>query len=459
VKGPGTGLVVTAILNWVAIPLISLVALAVVAFKGPYHPAPLVIVPLAALVLSSIMLVAGLMMKRLAGYGLAIAGAILAILVTPGNLIGLPIGIWALVVLSRREVCEAFGKGLPMPGQPTRGGGGWKVAAVIVAGVMLLLAVPVGAILLAIAVPSYIKARDRVRVIQQQIHEHAPTFVVRGAVTDAVTGSPIAGARVVDNAYDARPNRSSQQAWTDAEGHYELHTYYEEHTLAASARGYETKLHTFTTGGLQQQQPAQVDFQLQPAEAGGPAAAGPEIQALDESVKRGSAAWSRGDYSKALAVLLPAALKGNPVAQHRIGVMYVQAQGVEQDLAKATRWFRKAAEQGQAESQYSMGLRYQLGQSVVLDHKEAARWFKLAADQGIGAAAAALAREYAAGEGVSQDLVEAYKWAAVAAMQSDPNSGDAILKDLEGKLASDQFAEAQRRVKEFKPKRTGPADP
>lgn len=55
--------------------------------------------------------------------------------------------------------------------------------------------------------------------------------------------------------------------------------------------------------------------------------------------------------------------------------------------------------------------------------------------------------------------MEAYKWAAVAAMQSDPNSGDAILKDLEGKLASDQFAEAQRRVKEFKPKRTGPADP
>ena len=67
--------------------------------------------PLSALVLSSVILVAGLKMKRLQTYGLAVAGAILAILVTPGNLVGLPIGIWALVVLSQRQVREAFGKG------------------------------------------------------------------------------------------------------------------------------------------------------------------------------------------------------------------------------------------------------------------------------------------------------------------------------------------------------------
>jgi hypothetical protein len=460
VKGPGTGLVVTAILNWVAIPLISLIALAVVAFKGPHHFSTVVIVPLAALVLSSIILVAGLMMKRLAGYGLAIVGAILAILVTPGNLIGLPIGIWALVVLSRREVREAFGKGLPMPGhQPSRSGGAWKVAAVIVAAVMLLLAIPVGAVLVAIGLSAFVKARDRARQVRVQIEQQVPTFLVRGTVTDSVTGRQISGARVDDNAYGARPNRSPQQAWTDEQGHYELRTWYEEHTLAASAPGHETKLHTFTTGNLQQEDSAQVDFQLQPAEVSEPAASGAELQALDESVKRGSEAWSSGDYGKALGLLLPAALKGHPVAQHRIGVMYVLGQGVGEDLAEATRWFRKAAEQGQEESQYSLGLRYQLGQSVVQDNKEAARWFKLAADQGIGAAAAALARQYIAGEGVSEDLVEAYKWAAVAAKQPDPNNGDSTLSELEGRLSPDQLAEAQRRVKEFVPKRTGPADP
>lgn len=462
VKGPGTGLVVTAILNWVAIPLILLITMFVASRKG-LATVPMLLVPLSALVLSSIILVAGLKMKRLQAYGLAVAGSILAILVSPANLIGLPIGIWALVVLSQRQVREAFGKGHTLAtfelARPANGGGAWKVTAVIVAAVMLILAIPVGAMLLAIGLPAYVKARDRARQVQQQIRQQAPTFVVRGTVADAATGQPIAGARVDDNAYGARPNRAPQQAWTDAQGHYELRTWYEEHTLAASAPGYETKLYTFITTSLRQGQPAQVDFQLQPAEAGDSAASGPEHQALEVTVKRGSACWNSGDYSQALALLLPAALKGHPVAQHRIGVMYMMGQGVEPDVAEATRWFRKAAEQGQAESQYSMGLRCQLGQSVRQDHQEAARWFKLAADQGIGAAAAALAREYAKGEGVPQNLVEAYKWAAVAAHLPDPNSGDVILRDLENKLTPQQLAEAKRGAKEFAPKRVGPADP
>jgi tRNA A-37 threonylcarbamoyl transferase component Bud32 len=460
VRGPGTGLVITALLNWVAIPLVLLITFLMV--KGTHRGASmLLLLPLSALVLSSIMMIAGLKMKRLQAYGLAIAGAVLAILVTPGNLIGLPIGIWALVVLSQRQVREAFGKGLSQPGsvQPARSGGGWKVAAVVVAAVLLVLAIPVGAILLSIVVPVYSRARNQARVVGMQIGQQAPTFVVHGTVTDAATGQPIKGARVDDNFYGTRLNRPPQQAWTDAQGHYELHTWYEEHTLAAAASGYETKLQTLTTSGAQQQQPAHVDFVLQPAEAGEAGASGPEARALDQAVKRGSEAYKSGDYSKALTLLLGPAFQGHPVAQHRLAVMYVKGEGVEQDFAEATRWFRKAAEQGQGESQYSMALRYQLGQSVAQDFNEAARWFKLAAEQGIGAAAAALAREYAKGEGVSQDLVEAYKWAAVAAKQPDPNSGEVTLRDLQGKLTPDQLAQAQRRAREFTPKRTAPADP
>src|ERR1039457_710381 len=56
VKGPGTGLVVTAILNWLAILLITLVAF-IAATEG--HHAYLLLVPLCALVLSSVMLAAG----------------------------------------------------------------------------------------------------------------------------------------------------------------------------------------------------------------------------------------------------------------------------------------------------------------------------------------------------------------------------------------------------------------
>jgi hypothetical protein len=43
-------------------------------------------------------------MKRLEAYWLAVAGSILAMIVNPGRIIGLPIGIWALAVLGSREV-------------------------------------------------------------------------------------------------------------------------------------------------------------------------------------------------------------------------------------------------------------------------------------------------------------------------------------------------------------------
>ena len=52
------------------------------------HNNSMLLLSLAALILSSVMIVAGLKMKRLEAYGLAVTGSILAILVTPGNVIG-----------------------------------------------------------------------------------------------------------------------------------------------------------------------------------------------------------------------------------------------------------------------------------------------------------------------------------------------------------------------------------
>ena len=57
---------------------------------------------------SIVTIVAALKMKRLESYGLAITASILAILVSPSNLVGLAIGIWSLVVLSRPSVVKAF---------------------------------------------------------------------------------------------------------------------------------------------------------------------------------------------------------------------------------------------------------------------------------------------------------------------------------------------------------------
>jgi hypothetical protein len=51
-----------------------------------------------------------LKMKRLESHGLAVTASILAMLpcTSPCCIIGLPLGIWALVVLSKPEVKSAF---------------------------------------------------------------------------------------------------------------------------------------------------------------------------------------------------------------------------------------------------------------------------------------------------------------------------------------------------------------
>ncbi|MCX6910053.1 MAG: protein kinase, partial [Verrucomicrobia bacterium] len=88
-------------------------------------------------------------------------------------------------------------------------------------------------------------------------------MIVTGTVTDAVTGKPIAGARVDDSRYGADANRVPQQAWTDAEGHFTLTTWPEEHSVAASAPGYEPKLATLVTSFWGLERAARMDFQLQ----------------------------------------------------------------------------------------------------------------------------------------------------------------------------------------------------
>jgi uncharacterized protein len=58
----------------------------------------------------------------------------------------------------------------------------------------------------------------------------------------------------------------------------------------------------------------------------------------------GIAAYEKGDYATALSLMRPLAEQGNADAQHSLGVMYNDGQGVPQDYAAAVSWYRKAAE-------------------------------------------------------------------------------------------------------------------
>ena len=65
----------------------------------------------------------------------------------------------------------------------------------------------------------------------------------------------------------------------------------------------------------------------------------------------GVAAFERGDYARALAILRPLATAGVPAAQHHLGMMYERGAGVVLSAADAVDWYRRAAEQGFAPAQ------------------------------------------------------------------------------------------------------------
>ncbi len=175
VRGPAIGLLVTGILNWILLPVFGLVGAALAA-RHEVAPVPFLWPLLALMVISSFMIYAALKMKAVEAWGAAMAGSILAILISPGNWIGLPIGIWALVTLTRSSIRSAFDR---KPAQleqapaasarttqrtvdPARR---WFFAAatIVVIGIGLIIVLSVGSLLVSIALPTFMRAREKAR--------------------------------------------------------------------------------------------------------------------------------------------------------------------------------------------------------------------------------------------------------------------------------------------------------
>jgi len=190
----------------------------------------------------------GLQMMQLRSYAWAVAASILAIVSC--SLVGFPVGIWALIVLAQPGVREMFADAAAA--QSSKPGRLWPW----ILGGIAILGLIVFASLIALAFVPRTTAWNR-------------DLNVRGTVTDAVTGRPIAGAHVV-----ARYNRWGtgfpaasplQECRTDRQGHFKLVTWKGFQTLGADAPGYETN----RTDGFPAARAGAVkfDFQLQPQPA------------------------------------------------------------------------------------------------------------------------------------------------------------------------------------------------
>lgn len=130
------------------------------------------------------------------------------------------------------------------------------------------------------------------------------------------------------------------------------------------------------------------------------------------------------DFKKAKELLLLEADKGNGFAIHDLAKMYLDGLGIPKDESKAAEHFAKAlrafldklpSEKKPAYMQYRIGKMFQQGYGTEQDYSEAAFWFQESADLGNQYAAYSLASLYYYGNGVEQDYhraFELYRFAA-----------------------------------------------
>lgn len=141
---------------------------------------------------------------------------------------------------------------------------------------------------------------------------------------------------------------------------------------------------------------------------------GPAKVKIETPFEEGNAAYSQGDYKRALKILTPWALQGNVTAQSILGTLFMEGKGVDQDYEEARKWFKMAAQQNNMSSQYNM---------AIMSYN---------------------------GDGGEQNDVEAYMWFSLAAKNGN-KAAARNLKMLTRKMPIDAVKEAQKRVSEWKP--------
>lgn len=179
------------------------------------------------------------------------------------------------------------------------------------------------------------------------------------------------------------------------------------------------------------------------------AAAGP--------LEDGVAAYQRHDYAEAMRLLRPLAEQGNANAQHNLGLIYDNGDGVPQDYAEARAWYLKASAQGFALSQNNLGFMYATGHGVARDPAQAVTWYRKAAEQGDATAQYNLGIMYQHGQGVEQSYVQAHMWFSLGASSATASAearerAAKALEELAANMTRAEIVEAQRMAREWIPK-------
>ncbi len=123
------------------------------------------------------------------------------------------------------------------------------------------------------------------------------------------------------------------------------------------------------------------------------------------------------DPKKGAGLLEQSAKAGLPKAQYHVGVLYEKGLGVARNLEAAFMWYQRAADQGHVRAQHNLGTFYAEGKGTARNYTEAARWFALASKGGLAESHYSLGMIHEHGLGVAKDdrKAAAYYRSALAA--------------------------------------------
>lgn len=167
--------------------------------------------------------------------------------------------------------------------------------------------------------------------------------------------------------------------------------------------------------------------------------------------------WEKYRHEEALEIIIPAAEKGYPWAQLRLGVAYELGKGVPADIPKALYWYKKASVH-KGNDKWSEG--------TLVGSVGPAHYFNQNSDAMV--AQYQIANIYLHGKGVKKDLVAAYLWAKYVVNESagenvfyccEFEGGRWILqKDIQstlsqivGEMSSEEKAKAKQLLPSWKP--------
>ncbi|MCE2510804.1 MAG: sel1 repeat family protein [Alphaproteobacteria bacterium] len=88
-------------------------------------------------------------------------------------------------------------------------------------------------------------------------------------------------------------------------------------------------------------------------------------------------AYDRGDFHAAFEGFQSLAEQGSGFAKNRLGELYRDGKGTDQNYEEAAAWFRKAADDGFLRAYWNLGRMYEEGLGLEQDYVLAFKWYYL----------------------------------------------------------------------------------